>query len=43
MAGTFGVCLGVVGAHPRAIPLDDVVAFQKRVPAELYATFRAVS
>ena len=43
MAGTFGVCLGVVGAQPRAIPLDDVVAFQKRVPAELYATFRAVS
>jgi len=43
MAGTFGVCLGVVSAQPRAVPLGDVVAFQKRVPAELYATFRAVS
>jgi 6-phosphofructokinase 1 len=42
LAGTFGVCLGVVSAQPCAIPLSEVVAFQKRVPAELYATFAAV-
>ena len=42
-SGRSGVCAAVVGAQPTEVPLAEVVAEQKRVPWELYESYRSIS